>query len=467
VALTLEQVSTSGCEFDPALLADRNRIDEIEERLAQVEKERQADLESIADVSRRLSLLDSALAEFEVLQARVESVSSQITELLEADSPYIELKLDANRLAEARRALHEYSRMRQSAISERALKVAEISKERDKVTERLELADAEREGHRRHVDHLNERLRQITGQDDDPETIAGLERLLLDAEHVPVDIRDSHAKILLASRRMHELLLEKLAVIKQLYEPAATFVAEDPLAHEAAIQFEAELTVSKVWDEFTDSLDGRRTPELQNYLTNQRTSINTESSEDVEALVTEVLDRLPRERGGSAERSRELRSAFRSNADAVQAISDFVALKWLSPHFGITDDGVQLSQLSPGQRGLILLLFYLLVDRSGLPLLIDQPEENLDNDAVRRLLVPALKKARMRRQIIVVTHNANLAVVGDADQIIVCSQRHKSFFVESGSLAGRKTGEVTIDVLEGSRPAFQNRRNKYETVVGP
>jgi hypothetical protein len=435
--------------------------------LAQAENERQMDLESVADISRRLNLLDSALAEFEVIKLQVESVSSQISELLETDEPYVELKLDEGRFAEARRALVEHSLMRQAVISERGLKVAEISKERDQVTARLEVADAKREHQRRHVDHLNERLRQIAGQDDDPETIAGLEQLLLDAERVPVDLRGSHSKIFSASRRMHELLLQKLAVIKELYQPAATFVADDPLAREAAIQFEAELTVSKVWEEFTDSLDGRRTPELYTYLSNQRDSIDTESSEDVATLVREMLYRLTHERGALHERSRRLTAAFRSTVDAVQSISDFVSLKWLSPHFCITDDGVQLSLLSPGQRGLILLLFYLLVDRSGFPLLVDQPEENLDNDAVRRLLVPALKKARMRRQIIVVTHNANLAVVGDADQIIVCSQRDNAFFLESGSLAVRETGDVAIKVLEGSRPAFQNRKNKYETVVGP
>jgi len=114
---------------------------------------------------------------------------------------------------------------------------------------------------------------------------------------------------------------------------------------------------------------------------------------------------------------------------------------------------------------LILLLFYLLVDKSDTPLLIDQPEENLDNDAVRRLLVPALKKARTRRQIIIVTHNANLAVVGDADQIVACKQENNTFIIQSGSLAGHETGETTINVLEGSRRAFQNRREKYEAVV--
>jgi hypothetical protein len=266
---------------------------------------------------------------------------------------------------------------------------------------------------------------------------------------------------------MHELLVGQLSVIQQLYRPAAEFVAEEPLAHEAAIQFEAELSVSSAWDTFGNTLDGRRAPELLNYLANQRNAINTGSADDVAAFVGSVLSRLPRERGGKEGKVRPLSAAFRSNIDVVQSISDLVSLKWLESRFGLTDNGMPLIQLSPGQRGLILLLFYLLVDRSESPLLIDQPEENLDNDAVRRLLVPALKKARTRRQIIVVTHNANLAVVGDADQIVACSQQDNAFAIRSGSLAGHETGETTINVLEGSRGAFQNRRDKYDTVVGP
>jgi hypothetical protein len=64
-----------------------------------------------------------------------------------------------------------------------------------------------------------------------------------------------------------------------------------------------------------------------------------------------------------------------------------------------------------------------------------------------------------------VTHNANLAVVGDADQIIHCTFRDGHFDVEGGSLAEAVTGQYSIDVLEGARPAFDNRRVKYESVV--
>ncbi len=96
----------------------------------------------------------------------------------------------------------------------------------------------------------------------------------------------------------------------------------------------------------------------------------------------------------------------------MQELYDFVySLGFLSPVYNLQWDGKTLEQLSPGERGNLLLIFYLLVDRDDIPLVIDQPEENLNNQTVYKTLVPCIKDAKQRRQIIMVTHNPNLAVV--------------------------------------------------------
>ena len=86
--------------------------------------------------------------------------------------------------------------------------------------------------------------------------------------------------------------------------------------------------------------------------------------------------------------------------------------------YGIEYEGVAIEQLSPGTRGIVLLLLYLAVDlEDSRPLIIDQPEENLDPNSVYEELVPHFREARKRRQVIIVTHNANLVVNTDADQV--------------------------------------------------
>jgi ABC-type lipoprotein export system ATPase subunit len=127
-----------------------------------------------------------------------------------------------------------------------------------------------------------------------------------------------------------------------------------------------------------------------------------------------------------------------------------------------------MEQLSPGERGNLLLIFYLLVDRDDIPLVVDQPEENLDNQTVYKTLVPCIKDAKKRRQIIMVTHNPNLAVVCDAEQIIYAEMKKgqgNEVTYLSGSIEDPVINTKVVDVLEGTRPAFDNRDQKYSLVT--
>ena len=111
--------------------------------------------------------------------------------------------------------------------------------------------------------------------------------------------------------------------------------------------------------------------------------------------------------------------------------------------------------LSPGEKGALLLVFYLLVDRSDCPLLIDQPEENLYNQSVFKVLVPFIREARRRRQIFLVTHNPNIAVVAGAEQVIFCQMDKRDgsrLSYVSGALENPQMNQHALDVLEGTRP---------------
>src|SRR5258706_2863379 len=136
--------------------------------------------------------------------------------------------------------------------------------------------------------------------------------------------------------------------------------------------------------------------------------------------------------------------------------------------YGIEYEGVAIEQLSPGTRGVVLLLLYLAVDRQDLrPLIIDQPEENLDPNSVFEELVPHFREARKRRQIIIVTHNANLVVNTDADQVIVAScepgaQGQLPFIdYDTGSLENPDIRDAVCDILEGGERAFLERERRY------
>ena len=140
------------------------------------------------------------------------------------------------------------------------------------------------------------------------------------------------------------------------------------------------------------------------------------------------------------------------------------SLSYLEPRYSLQFQDTQIEQLSPGQRGALLLIFYLLVDKGRNPIILDQPEENLDNETVVSLLVPVLSEAKKKRQIIMVTHNPNLAVVCDAEQVIYSSfDRKNASKIDyiSGSIENPVINCHVVNVLEGTKPAFDNRRIKY------
>lgn len=153
-----------------------------------------------------------------------------------------------------------------------------------------------------------------------------------------------------------------------------------------------------------------------------------------------------------------------SNSAVIDVYNYITSLQYLNPIYNICWDNKRIEQLSPGERGNILLIFYLLVDQNDVPLVIDQPEENLDNQTIYKTLVPCIKDAKKRRQIVMVTHNPNLAVVCDAEQI-VCAEIKKEdlnkVVYETGAIEDRKINKKIVDVLEGTRPAFDKRDSKY------
>jgi len=96
------------------------------------------------------------------------------------------------------------------------------------------------------------------------------------------------------------------------------------------------------------------------------------------------------------------------------------------------------------------------------PLLIDQPEDNLDGQFIYAQLVPAIRRAKERRQIVVVTHNPNIAVLGDAELIIVLGANNEQAIVTSrGSIDDASTKEIACGILEGARDAFVRRGHVY------
>lgn len=149
-------------------------------------------------------------------------------------------------------------------------------------------------------------------------------------------------------------------------------------------------------------------------------------------------------------------------------------------------DGDKIEEMSPGKKALVLLRLLINLADSKSPILIDQPEDDLDNRSITDDLIKFIKQKKVDRQIIVVTHNANVVLGGDAEEVIVANrdginsknetyrfeyrsgpiEETTAIYEKNGTLRPGILNEVGISqhicsILEGGEAAFNLRKSKY------
>ncbi len=171
---------------------------------------------------------------------------------------------------------------------------------------------------------------------------------------------------------------------------------------------------------------------------------------------------------------------LRKSFTKQQAVEQLFNTSFTNIVYDLIKDGDSLSEMSPGKRGLVLLELFLDMSDDKHPILIDQPEDNLDNRTISKDLVDIIKNKKSTRQIIIVTHNANLVVLTDSDNIIVANQdlqlkeneRYRFEYItgsiecdfnESNNtkLIGKGIKSHVCEILEGGQEAFEIREKKY------
>ena len=167
---------------------------------------------------------------------------------------------------------------------------------------------------------------------------------------------------------------------------------------------------------------------------------------------------------------------------ALRSILD----NWYNVTYNVKMGDDLIDEMSPGKKALVLLKLLISLAESKSPILIDQPEDDLDNKSISDDLITFIKKKKIERQIIVVTHNANVVVSGDAEQVIVANQQGNTtpnnkfrfeyrmgsieddlpVYDDSGTiihgiLNAQGIQQHICDILEGGEKAFAKRKNKY------
>lgn len=274
-----------------------------------------------------------------------------------------------------------------------------------------------------------------------------------------------------------EALAEDLNGLKELYTPMQMQLAS--LGTDMTFELSAGYKINhQEWvDKIVKFFDGRKPNALA-------------KKEEIESFIVEKI--IPAWESNDKNQISQVLSDFNQKVSPFDFMQNCAApslklielFDWMfstdhiSTTYRIKYAGSYLEHLSPGTRGIALLVLYLLMDEDDRrPLIIDQPEGNLDNSSVYAQLVPYIRKAKENRQIIIVTHNPNLVIGTDAEQIIIAassrspSQVYPCITYYSGSLEHNEFDEThkgirqtVCTLLEGGDKAFKDREGRYSII---
>ena len=275
------------------------------------------------------------------------------------------------------------------------------------------------------------------------------------------DIREARQERKELMNNAYKILDEKASIYEEIYKPV-----KDKLKRILGkIDNEIQFTIDKTYKEsdlesyilnFIDqkmATNFRGKTEGLIYLSSLRKEVDLQKISTIYTFINSIFDEI--------EKSQDPMKLVNDRLSLYQYL---LSLQFIDISFALKMSDRNISELSAGEKGLLLLVFYLALSKESKPLIIDQPEDNLDNQSVYSKLVPCIQEAKINRQIIVVTHNPNIAVACDAEQIIYCSINKKNnneIKYTSGSIENPEIKKCIINVLEGTEPAFNLRKCKY------
>jgi ABC-type lipoprotein export system ATPase subunit len=453
------------------LKQSRRRLLSYKDRVQRIRDRYSLRLQLVGKLRARINNLrnqfDEAMLEVEEIARQLDLNASDLIELKITTESVDELEEKSKDLATRAATLLDASGPGSLTQKLQTLE-ASISRE----TEKLTASQRQYEKYLEELSTWRGAIYSLIGNDNLPNSARGLE-----AERQKIETLPSRISALLAEQIdiSEAIFAEKIALqetYRELHRPVQDFIetsanteVENQLSFSVAIQESgfADGLLQCIHQGRVGSFMGQS--EGRDRAQRLLDSSDFSTAEGLRTFLAEIKSNLEFDRRSADPQPVELERQLLDGVTAADLDNFLFGLDYLKPEFELGWGGKHVNQLSPGEKGTLLLVFYLLVDQFNIPFVIDQPEENLDNETVFQTLVPCVRRARNRRQVILVTHNPNLAVVCDADQIIhaaIDKTAGNTVTYTSGSIEDKAINQLLVDVLEGTRPAFDSREAKYE-----
>jgi len=465
-------------EAQRAFFAQRARLREIDGKLAvlpEVERRRQevegklkslsqadhaAVLQAFARAQHQQRAVDEALGQLREGAATLRKVANGL--LLDDWLPQNFTEADADLLAWRAEADGLLARARQRLGQEAAALdegIAQLTADARLGAWRSR-ADAARE------QHQNLQTRLAAQGVADPQAFA---RLTQERQHLETQIKalrqmQSDRTLLVQQiEAQQSLVLERRRAITQQRQAfLKDKLAQNPHVRMSVVPFGFDAQViERSLRELIEAADGRFADDILKIEDGQATS--GLAFDLATATADEKLAALDRTREAILQRPASLGGHFRNYLERKAQKPEFAdhVLVWypeddLRIEYQRDNKWYAISEGSQGQRSAALLAFLLAFGEE--PIVLDQPEDDLDNHLIYDLIVNQIRENKLRRQLIVVTHNPNVVVNGDAELVHVMEfGRGQCFVQQSGALQDKAVREEVCRVMEGGREAFARR----------
>ncbi|WNZ57506.1 AAA family ATPase [Microbulbifer sp. MKSA007] len=466
------EVSEPTDELSPEQQKATEKLVSISAELEDLKNKREANQEELTNLAAKRKACRSIKEGLEVVNRAVQQFTSEFgadVKLLDLEiGNLIKIEIDNNSISDIEEATSARDTELKASSQQLDLDEKYLTEQKSPLNAQL---NAPHQVYQKYLDQLKlweERKAELEGTKESPDTLEGLKYRKEQLEQLPSRRGELIGQRRVLAGKIFDILEEQRKTRETLFEPIQSLIQNNALIRdEYKLQFSAELSttidqVSSKLFSIIKQASGEFRGESES-LSVIKDLIDRHDFNDKESVLS-FLEELHSKLEGASKNEVGIASILRKDRDAHEVYNFIFSLEYLEPRYTLMFQDAQIEQLSPGQRGALLLIFYLLVDKGNSPIILDQPEENLDNETIVSLLVPVLSEAKQKRQIIMVTHNPNLAVVCDAEQIIHCefdrTNGHKITYTP-GAIECNMINNKVVDVLEGTMPAFDNRRIKY------
>ena len=440
----------------------------IEKQLDGLKKQKEIESKELSISEEDISKYDTAVSALTKLNVQLQTIENDISIVDSIVSVVIPVETDKAMSDDVRKDISD-------AVSMIKEKADELWKEyKLKIIQKYQTKREKTVTDMRNSEIVVDELKE---QVESNEAIAELSKRIQEEEQRLLIFRDYDRKIDEKSEELNEIISDLVQTFKR-YDDIQERYAASVNGEGSSLNEGSELTFSVLIPFRTEAFCQRIKQLFDNRVLKSKKDIINVEDFNIDQFDETALEKLIK---ACLNQTIPFSKSFTPES-ALRSILD----NWYNVTYNVKMGDDLIDEMSPGKKALVLLKLLISLAESKSPILIDQPEDDLDNKSISDDLITFIKKKKIERQIIVVTHNANVVVSGDAEQVIVANQQGNTtpnnkfrFEYRTGSieddlpvyddsgtiihgiLNAQGIQQHICDILEGGEKAFAKRKNKY------